>query len=207
MIKIVDGKIKNNNGSAMTLAIIVLFIATMAIGLFTFQVINQIKFTKSTEDSMVSRYEVEGGLEVVLAELIYAIDIEVNTERFNTGNSGKYNTVKTIVVDYLTILNRSTSQYLKNREYDIDVNTELKQSEIKLEYMSSISSKSNGKDKTTIVLKENVNSLKKIMLPYYISISHKSNNTKAKKFKIDIEVADIVESDSYSIGYKIEEVE
>ncbi len=69
-------KLKNKNGSALSLAIVVIAIVTIITGTISMQAINQIKSNRNSEDLKQDRYIAEAGIENGIAEFISSIDLE-----------------------------------------------------------------------------------------------------------------------------------
>lgn len=190
----------------MMLAIIVLVIATMSIALFTSQVVNQIKFTKRTEDSMVSKYEIDGGIEVAVSNLLEAIKVEVEERQAHDGID-KY-TIKTIKIDYSSLYTDSNISYLKDKNYDISIDANLINSRSKYSEDTKVINKSKNMviHQTVIELGRNESSLGEFNLNYNIKIKSNKSNTKDKKFNVIIKLNNITGGDSYGISYEVSEI-
>lgn len=178
----------------MTLVIIVLFITISSISLFTSQVINQIKFTKKTENSIAEKYELNAGYEIAVSELLKGIKINVE--------ESKVEKTKVITISYLPSLEIKNPIYFQTKEYDIEIKSELDASSIDIKDSKLLNIMTNG-NKKIITLQKDDNSLDNFYISYDVSVKSKSSNVKEDKKRIEIQIDNIYEINSYGVSYKI----
>jgi len=123
-------KLRNKNGSAMTLAIVTLLIVGICGTTVTSMVTNQIKSTKNNYDSIDSNYQAEAQVETLVAD--YIDQIEVKGER---GVNLNYD----LLIWYFMIAHRYTEvaeTYTKyyHTEYSSSVISKLKNGELENPY-------------------------------------------------------------------------
>ncbi|MGL5754315.1 MAG: hypothetical protein ACRCYC_03220 [Paraclostridium sp.] len=82
-------KLKSKNGSAMVLAMIVIVLASIVMLILSKQILNQIKITKNTQDSIQTDYNVQGNIEEGIGDFISQVSIEGNNKSTESNSTGK----------------------------------------------------------------------------------------------------------------------
>ncbi|MEF9992164.1 MAG: hypothetical protein RR765_08700 [Peptostreptococcaceae bacterium] len=82
-------KLKSKNGSAMVLAMIVIVLASIVMLILSKQILNQIKITKNTQDSIQADYNVQGNIEEGIGDFISQVSIEGNNKSTESNSTGK----------------------------------------------------------------------------------------------------------------------
>lgn len=80
-------KLKNNEGSAIVVSIILMMITTIVVATITLQVKNQLNYNKKQEESLKVKYIAEAGIENTLALAIEQVENKINN--FNNKQSEK----------------------------------------------------------------------------------------------------------------------
>lgn len=92
-------KLKSENGSAMVLAMIVIVLASIIMLILSKQILNQIKITKNTQDSIQTDYDVQGNIEEGIGDFISEVSIDGNGKvtESNSSDKIKYEASQSIV--------------------------------------------------------------------------------------------------------------
>ncbi|MGL5641903.1 MAG: hypothetical protein ACRDDM_06515, partial [Paraclostridium sp.] len=92
-------KLKSQNGSAMILAMIVMVLASIIMLILSKQILNQIKTTKNTQESIQTDYNAQGNIEEGLGDFISKVIIEDNNKESSSDSDGnlKYEATQSII--------------------------------------------------------------------------------------------------------------
>lgn len=199
----VSDKIKEEKGSAMILAIIVLILSTMIMFLLSKQVLNQIKMTKNTQESIISKYEIYAGRDICIADILDKIKVDVDEHIYIEPDTDKEIIKKIVTVDY-----PSKIYIAKDKNYNISIQTDKvnEGSDKHYNISSDPSGLESNEGKYKVELIGSTSLVKSVDIEYKIVVSHLKSNIKENSFNVKISLENIIDAQKYGIKYEINKI-